>query len=374
MAAMKVRSANMISKSLKKGMQQPIHEEIDDDSDEEMSIASENSDDVEESSVEENDAGEASGEDSSEDDDEEDHEEGSVEDESEDDNDSGQEEGEDDDVSDEDDDEMEDLSDDGDLGAGDWMEMDDKESNSNLSSSDDEASPQGQAQKADSNDPNLHGNAGWADAMAKILRTSKPKGKKSVVLAKAKKLSQIGASEKSDDKKEYGFEIDGDSTEEKDVKPNVDDLDVKPDVEDIKPKLRKKDLSEGRIKPDILSRDRERALSKIATKGVVQLFNAVREQQKDINKKIKLAKGSVRKEEKILKSVDKVSFLNSLMGAKSVRVEDQIQTKAEEDVKPENPTTWNVLRDNFLTGSDMKDWDKSGEIKLEDDMDEIELN
>lgn len=63
----------------------------------------------------------------------------------------------------------------------------------------------------------------------------------------------------------------------------------------------------------------------------MQLFNAVREQQKDISNKIKLAKGSVRKEDKVLKSVDKVAFLNSLMGnAKSERVEDHVQTKAEE--------------------------------------------
>lgn len=45
-----------------------------------------------------------------------------------------------------------------------------------------------------------------------------------------------------------------------------------------------------------------------------------------------------------------------------------------QEVKSENPTTWNVLRDNFLTGSNMKDWDKCGEVKLEDDLDEIELN
>lgn len=68
------------------------------------------------------------------------------------------------------------------------------------------------------------------------FRMSKPKGKKSIVLAKAKKLSQIGATEKSDEEKEdYGFEIDG---EEGDIKPKVEDLDVKPALEDIKPKLK----------------------------------------------------------------------------------------------------------------------------------------
>ena len=69
------------------------------------------------------------------------------------------------------------------------------------------------------------------------FRMSKPKGKKSIVLAKAKKLSQVDASVKSDEeKKDYGFEIDGEADEEKDVKPKVDDIDVKPDIADIKPK------------------------------------------------------------------------------------------------------------------------------------------
>lgn len=42
--------------------------------------------------------------------------------------------------------------------------------------------------------------------------------------------------------------------------------------------------------------------------------------------------------------------------------------------KQESSATWSVLRDNFLTGSNLKDWDKCGEIKLEDDIDEVELH
>lgn len=65
-------------------------------------------------------------------------------------------------------------------------------------------------------------------------------------------------------------------------------------------------------------------------RGVVQLFNAVREQQKDIGTKLKQANGSVRKEEKVLKSLDKRAFLDVLMGnAQSERVEDHVRTKPE---------------------------------------------
>lgn len=66
---------------------------------------------------------------------------------------------------------------------------------------------------------------------------SKPKGKKSIVLAKAKKLSQVGAEKSDDEKEDYGFEIDGEE-EEKDIKPKVEDLDVKPNLEDVKPKIK----------------------------------------------------------------------------------------------------------------------------------------
>lgn len=66
------------------------------------------------------------------------------------------------------------------------------------------------------------GNAGWADAMSKVLRTNKPKKKKTLVLSRAKKLSEVGA---KDEPEELGFEVDGEEpkvkTEEEDSKPDV---------------------------------------------------------------------------------------------------------------------------------------------------------
>ncbi|KAE8747279.1 hypothetical protein FOCC_FOCC005923 [Frankliniella occidentalis] len=294
--------------------------------------------------------------------------------------------GTEDDEENESDDDMDSVSEDDNAEGEDWMDVDghdDNDADNDSSSSEDNEVADGfigNYADTETGDPKLHGNAGWADAMAKILRTSKPKGKKSIVLAKAKKLSQVTASQASPDAKEdYGFEIDGE-VEDKDVKPKVEELDLKPDLVKIKDKIKRRaQLAEGKVKPSILHRERERALSKIATKGVVQLFNAVREQQKDISSKLKEANGSIRKEEKILKSIDKRAFLDVLMGkAQSERVEDNVRIKKQE-VKQEKeesdkPATWNVLRDNFLTGSNLKDWDKCGEIKLESDIDEVELN
>jgi len=70
------------------------------------------------------------------------------------------------------------------------------------------------------------GNSGWADAMLKVLKTNKPKKKKTLVLSRAKKLNETSLSLKEEPKNEPGFEIDGDEketnqTEEKDEKPDI---------------------------------------------------------------------------------------------------------------------------------------------------------
>lgn len=46
-------------------------------------------------------------------------------------------------------------------------------------------------------------NAGWADSISKILKTKKPKGKKTIVLSKAKKINEI----KKNKVKFAGFEV-----------------------------------------------------------------------------------------------------------------------------------------------------------------------
>lgn len=46
-------------------------------------------------------------------------------------------------------------------------------------------------------------NEGWADSIAKILKTNKPKGKKTLVLSKAKKLTDLRKTQTKD----AGFEV-----------------------------------------------------------------------------------------------------------------------------------------------------------------------
>lgn len=127
------------------------------------------------------------------------------------------------------------------------------------------------------------------------------------------------------------------------------------------------------MKPNILEKDRERTLSKIATKGVVQLFNAVKMQQKDINKKLKEAGPLEVRKEKVLKSIDKRAFLDVLMGEKSQPVDEHINKESvnTRETQKEN-ATWSVLRDDFMMSAKMKDWDKELEKEIESEDVEME--
>lgn len=60
-------------------------------------------------------------------------------------------------------------------------------------------------------------------------------------------------------------------------------------------------------------------------RGVVQLFNAVKQQQTDISKKLSEAGPLERKREQVMKNIDKNTFLDILMGkAKSMSVDKTV--------------------------------------------------
>jgi Rrp15p len=108
----------------------------------------------------------------------------------------------------------------------------------------------------------------------------------------------------------------------------------------------------GRVLPDITTqRGTEKALVRIATRGVVQLFNAVREQQRSLRTRLKEA-GSSRKREKVLKSLDKNGFLDLLEGKSSSSSTAQpavkrpkLEVKKEEEEEDDDgQATWNALR------------------------------
>ncbi|XP_046422287.1 RRP15-like protein [Neodiprion fabricii] len=220
------------------------------------------------------------------------------------------------------------------------------------------------APNSNSDDDKSKGNPGWADAMKKILRTKKPKRKTSIVLSKAKKLCDVVPKSKI---VSPGFEVDGNEeivTEEPSKKLKTSQDKREKEAEHGMRKRREVDLG-IRVKPTPLDRDREKTLQKIATKGVVQLFNAVRQQQKDIEKRLEEAGPLERKREMVLKNIDKRAFLDVLMGGtKSISVDGPVKTENQNDMqmeKGDEEKTWNVLRDDFMMGAKLKDWDKNAE-------------
>ncbi|KAI9565014.1 hypothetical protein GHT06_008756 [Daphnia sinensis] len=184
----------------------------------------------------------------------------------------------------------------------------------------------------------VYGNFGWADAMSKVLKSSKPKTKKSVILSKAKKDADIMKIISAQQEKSLSFEVE--EAKNENVTKNED-----PDV------VRRKEWDlVGRVMPSITEdRERERILSKIATRGVVQLFNSVKIQQKTIQDKLREAGPLERKREKALKSLNKEDFYDLLKGGKR-----------------QEEATWSVLRDDFMPEVSMRDWDKQESSDSED--------
>lgn len=115
-----------------------------------------------------------------------------------------------------------------------------------------------------------------------------------------------------------------------------------------------------RVQPDVRDRNREMTLKRVATRGVVQLFNAVQTQQKSLKKQVDAEKIDSKRED-ILNNINKKNFLNVLMGsAKSVLIDNPVkkEKKEEDDSDDEEAvprkktahkeSTWNVLKDNFV--------------------------
>lgn len=69
----------------------------------------------------------------------------------------------------------------------------------------------------ESDDDLIIKNEGWADSIAKILGSNKPKNKKTLVLSRAKKLADIVKKEKEE---KPSFEVVGDK-EKSEIKPDI---------------------------------------------------------------------------------------------------------------------------------------------------------
>ncbi|XP_029449044.1 RRP15-like protein [Rhinatrema bivittatum] len=226
---------------------------------------------------------------------------------------------------------------------------DNSDSEGSLGLADDSFSSDGEAAEADRDGKSMGSSkdgdaaassggqsAGWADAMARILGKQIPESKPGILL-KNKKLERERAKEKQkklDEKKQHD----------------------------------KKQAWEMmcRVKPDIVKdRESERNLQRIATRGVVQLFNAVRKHQSNIDEKIKEVGTSERKRTKLMSSVSKRDFISVLRGQDGRKTEQSTVEKPSKSKKVASGSReepgWSILRDDFMMGAAMKDWDRESD-------------
>ncbi|XP_070591392.1 RRP15-like protein [Erythrolamprus reginae] len=180
------------------------------------------------------------------------------------------------------------------------------------------------------------GNAGWAEAMAKVLNRKVSSDKPTILL----------------------------KNKERDVEQKKE----KQERLEQRKKLNKKREWEimCRVKPDVVKdKEVERNLQRIATRGVVQLFNAVRKHQTNVDEKIKEAGGSERKRAKLISSVSKRDFISVLRGMDGKEMEENPARKSsnsrQNKLKSEDAPAWSILRDDYMMGASMKDWDKESE-------------
>jgi len=201
-------------------------------------------------------------------------------------------------------------------------------------------------------DLKLPGLAGMGDVIGKILDKEVP-ASTNVVLCKSKKSRK----RKEEAKAEYV------SRKEKEVK-----LAASRELNHVVP------TRGGNAHAEV-------ALKRVATRGVVKLLNAVSQHQKNVSDKMKEERTQGGKD-KVVDKVNKPSNFMELLKKNPVekkkkrKLDPKAEVKEEEEGEEEEVggQKWSVLRDDFMLGSTMKDWDKleSGddENKAEDENDE----
>ncbi|CAF0836093.1 unnamed protein product [Rotaria sordida] len=138
-----------------------------------------------------------------------------------------------------------------------------------------------------------------------------------------------------------------DSNSTKKIIDQSQETEPKPTFSERTKKRRRRDWDAMNYEPfDITrGRDYERSLQRLATRGIVQLFNTVRKQQQNSSSSTTTTKN--KKEN----TINKGEFLDMLKTIDSDEVSCKImkknQTKAESTTKT-TPVRWNVLQDDLM--------------------------
>ncbi|WAR18819.1 RRP15-like protein [Mya arenaria] len=223
--------------------------------------------------------------------------------------------------------------------------LEDVESGSEADSEYSNTSDDVDGNSSDHNEDDHQTKKGLADVFSKILHKAVPIDKQ-VILAKGKTDREILK------RKLAAAEEEGEGADGKEKKEYTG--------HDVKRKIWE---NMSRSKPDPLDREKERRLQKIATRGVVQLFNAVKKQQKTVEDEIQQVGGSERKRDKVMAGMTRDRFLNILQGTGKTQHNTQNAKKVKTEDNQASEKKWSALRDDFMMGARMKDWDReeSGE-------------
>lgn len=273
-------------------------------------------------------------------------------------------------------DDVDDVDDDLSLGGSEGSEdgMDFDEADNDADDDDDDVEEQQPVKKKAKTLPNSASEesaasitSGWADAMSKILASDKQ------ILSKAKKDKDVVMKKTTTNKKKNDDgELEVVGGEGIDEEGEDEEGGGKEKKEKRKADAALKAIHYGRTKPHLFERQFERSLTRIATRGVIQLFNAVSKHQKETKDKIKKEGKSEFKKDAILKSVSKGDFIDLLKETNTTtakpagkggekKTTPPVQRQREQ--LPVTESTWKILRDDFMMtkGKSMKDWDKESD-------------
>lgn len=185
--------------------------------------------------------------------------------------------------------------------------------------------------------------SGMANAMSRILGTTSKAGNASVVLSKTTTPLQRMALKEKEHEKEVR------EKRRANKERNLAALHVPLSVATT---LTGVDGSSGTVGKEL---EQERAHRRVATRGVVALFNAIAQHQKKNEVQESVQSSSKFKTKEEVKKMSKHGFLDMIKTAAAAKTK-------EEEVKPTKDSTrapkWNALQDNYMLNSKLKDWDK----------------
>jgi Rrp15p len=220
--------------------------------------------------------------------------------------------------------------------------------------------------KDDSNesdkDDDIDRASGMASAMTRILGTVPKKGTRSMVLCKTvtplQRLQQ----------QEHEREAEACKKRKANRERNLTAMHIPLSVATTATTLGKADTEEIDMQVTtstnslVLELEQERTHRRVATRGVVALFNAISQHQSN-SVNAASDSGVVSKDSKEVQKLTKHGFLDRIKAA----AKETNSSTTEEQSQTLNKPKWNALQDDYMLNSKLKDWDK--ESSDEDDED-----